>query len=54
MVWNGFLHANTIKSLWHQLKLLTQNFSGLKIENLKKSFNNNEIEITYYLNGWID
>ena len=49
----GLLHTNTIESLWHQLKLITQNFSGLNIENLIKSFNSDENQITNYLDGWI-
>ena len=45
----GSLHTNTIESLWHQIKLITNNFKGLSIELLKKSFDNNELEITNYL-----
>ena len=54
-VWIGMgsLHINTIKSLWNQIKLITQNFNGLNIENLKNSFNDNEIIINNYLECWI-
>ena len=46
-VWFGIssLHKNTIELLCHQLKLITNKFSGLIIELLKKSFDNNEIEL---------
>jgi hypothetical protein len=48
----GSLHSNTIESLCSQIKNITQNFSGLVIDLLKKKFNNNEIEITNYIDGW--
>ena len=49
----GYLHTNTIESLWHQIKMITNNFSGLNIEKLKTMFNNNENAIKDYLDGWI-
>jgi len=49
----GSLHTNTIESLWSQIKNITQNFSGLVVDLLKKKFNNNEIEITNYIHGWL-
>ena len=54
-VWFGMgtLHTNTIESLWHQIKTITRNFTGLSIELLKKTFNNNDSEITKYLDGWL-
>ena len=49
----GYLHTNTIESLWHQIKTITNNFSGLSIEKLKTMFNNDENAIKNYLDGWI-
>ena len=49
----GSLDTNTIESLWSQIKNITQNFSGLVVDLLKKKFNNNEIEITHSLDGWL-
>ena len=49
----GSLNTNTIESLWSKIKNITQNFSGLVVDFLKKKFNNNEIEITNYINGWL-
>ena len=49
----SYLYKNTIESLWHQIKMLTNNFSGLSIEKLKTMFINDENEIKNYLNGWI-
>ena len=48
----GLLHTNTIESLWHQIKLITQNFSGLNIENLIKSINDDNDKIINYLDCW--
>jgi hypothetical protein len=54
-VWLGIgtLHTNTIESLWHQMKQITYNFSGISMENLKKAYQNNENEITDYSDGWL-
>ena len=54
-VWFGIgsLHTNTIESLWHQVKSITNNFMGLSTELLKKTFNNDESEITKYLDAWL-
>ena len=49
----GSLHNNTIELLWSQIKNITQNFSGLVVDLLKKKFNNKEIEITNYIYGWL-
>jgi hypothetical protein len=49
----GILHTNTIESLWHQIKLITNNFAGLNINTIKNKFNNNELMITNYIDGWI-
>ena len=49
----GYLHTNTIESLWHQIKMITNNFSGLNIEKLKVMFNNDETSIKNYLDRWI-
>jgi len=47
------LHTNTIESLWHQINLIIDNFSGLSDEKLKIMFNNDEKAIIKYLDGWI-
>ena len=54
-VWFGIgtLHTNTIESLWHQIKQITNNFAGITMENLKKTFNNDENKITDYLDEWL-
>ena len=54
-VWFGIgtLHTNTIESLWHQIKQITNNFAGISMENLKKTYKNDEKEITDYLDGWL-
>ena len=54
-VWFGIgsLHTNTIESVCHQIKSISNNFTGLSIELLKKTFNNDESEITKYLDGWL-
>ena len=49
----GINHTNTIESLWHNIKNITDNFSGLSIDSIKKRFNNNEDLITGYLDGWL-
>ena len=46
----GSLHTK-IESLWSQIKNITNNFSGLAVESLKKTFN--KIEITDYMDGWL-
>ena len=53
MIWDRNLHTNTIESLWHQIKLITDNFSKLIVEKLKMIFNNDEKAIIKYLYGWI-
>ena len=54
-VWFGFglFHSNNIESLCGQLKRYTNNFSGIYIESLNNRFNNNEVLIKDYLDGWI-
>lgn len=54
-VWfgNGLLHTNTIESLWHSIKAITNNFSGLTVEGIKKKFNSNEKDMSDYIDGWI-
>ena len=54
-VWfgTGYLHSNTIESLWHQIKSINNNFTGLSVEKLKLMFNNDENMIINYLDGWI-
>ena len=32
----GINHTNTIESLWHNIKNITDNFSGLSIDSIKK------------------
>ena len=32
---------------------ITNNFSGISMENLKKAYQNNENEITDYSDGWL-
>ena len=49
----GYLHRNIIESLWHQIKSINNNFTGLSIEKLKIMFNNDENMIINYLDGWI-
>ena len=49
----GILHTNTTESLWHSIKSITNSFSGLSIESLKKKFNSNDNDITDYIDGWI-
>ena len=49
----GSLNTNTIESLWHQIKTITHNFTGLSVDSLKKRFNNNDNEITNYIDGWL-
>ena len=34
-------------------KNITNNFTDLSVESLKKRFNNNDNEITNYINGWL-
>ena len=54
-VWfgKGLLHTNTIESLWHQIKLSTNNFAGLNINKIKQKLNDNKFKITNYIEGWI-
>ena len=54
-VWfgTGYLHSNTIESLWHQIKSINNNFTGLSVVKLKLMFNNDENMIINYLDGWI-
>ena len=47
----GILHTNTIESLWYQIKMITNNFSGLSIEKLKSMFNNDANAIFNYIDG---
>ena len=47
------LHKNTIESLWHQIKMINDDFSGLSVEKLKAIFNNDENAIINYLDGSI-
>ena len=49
----GSLYTNTIESLWSQIKNITQNFSSVVVDLLKKKFNNNDIEIANYIDGWL-
>ena len=54
-VWFGtcLLHTNTIESLWHKIKLVTNNFAGMSIKTIKNKFDNNDLKITNYIDGWI-
>ncbi len=47
----GISHINTIESLWYNIKIITDNFSGLSVYTIKKRFNNNEDLIADYLDG---
>ena len=52
-VWLGIgnLHTNSIESLWHQIKQIINNFAGINMDNLAKIYNNDENEMTDYLDG---
>ena len=47
----GLLHTNTIESLWHQIKMINNDFSGLSVEKIKIIFNNDTVAIINYLDG---
>ena len=53
-VWfgQGLFHTNSIEGLWSQIKRLSNNFSGLTINQLE-NMENNGINIKNYLDGWI-
>ncbi len=46
------MHMNTIEGLWSQIKCLNNNFSGLNISMINKSFFTDKDKIEY-LDGWI-
>ena len=53
-VWfgQGLFHTNSIEGLWSQIKRLSNNFSGLTINQLE-NMENNGTNIKNYLDGWI-
>ena len=53
-VWfgQGLFHINNIEGLWSQIKRLSNNFSGLTI-NQHENMENNGTNIKNYLDGWI-
>ncbi len=50
----SLLHKNTIESLCHQLKLITDNFFRISIEKLNECFinDNDNTAIMNYLDGY--
>ena len=53
-VWfgQGLFHTNSIEGLWSQIKRLSNNFSGLTINQLE-NMENNGINIKNHLDGLI-
>ena len=53
-VWfgQGLFHTNSIEELWSQIKRLSNNFSGLTINQLE-NMENNGTNIKNYLYSWI-
>ena len=53
-VWfgQGLFHTNSIEGLWSQIKRLSNNFSGLTINQLE-NMENHGTNIKNYLDGWI-